>query len=145
MASVSPASGDLCIARTAGGAILVYAATASNVAALCSSATLIVIDDPAAKNPCASGTATVLTKRDLARRGSASIMFDEASVQPAANITFAIDEPYRPWHAHRAFSRDARGMPAYVKKKKEADPATQSSADAQTKPSAPDDALVDNQ
>jgi len=132
-------TGDLCLARTAGGAIVAYATAASNVAALCSSATLIVIDDPAATNPCASGTATVLTKRDLARRGSASIGFDYAAVEPA-EVTFAIDQPYRPWHAHRAFSRDARGMPAYVKKKTEVGPTTQPSAGAETKPSEPDDA-----
>jgi competence protein ComEC len=138
-------NGDLCLARTAGGAIVAYATAASNVAALCSSASLIVIDDPAASNPCATGTATVLTKRDLARHGSASIALDYASAQPTVDITFAIDEPYRRWHAHRAFSRDARGMPAYVKKKKEIAPTTQPSAGSEANASVPDDLLVDDQ
>ena len=46
---------------------------------------------------------------------------------------------------HRAFSRDARGMPAYVKKKKEIAPTTQPSAGAEANASAPDDLLVDDQ
>jgi competence protein ComEC len=111
-------SGDVCVARTASGAIVAYTATVSNAAALCSIASLIVIDDATAKNPCASGMATVLTKRDLARRGAASISFDGGSPLPAASVTFAIDEPYRPWHRHRAFSREARGIAPYVRKKK---------------------------
>jgi competence protein ComEC len=111
-------SGNVCLARTPSGALVVYTAVAADAAALCSRASLIVIDDATAKNPCASGTATVLTKRDLARRGAASVSFVAGSPLPAASVTFAIDEPYRPWHGHRAFSREARGIAPYVRKKK---------------------------
>ena len=72
-------SKDVCLASTAGGAVVAYTAVAANATALCSTASLIVIDDATAESPCAPGAATVLTKRDLARRGSASISFDNGS------------------------------------------------------------------
>ena len=72
--------GQVCLARPANGAVVAYTAGASNAAALCSSASLIVIDDATAKNPCPPGSATVLTKRDLARRGAASVDFGDGSM-----------------------------------------------------------------
>lgn len=66
---------------------------------------LIVIDDATAENPCGAGT-IVLTKRDMARRGSVAVTFSGAGVR----IEHAIGEPYRPWHGHRRFSREARGL-----------------------------------
>jgi hypothetical protein len=115
--------GQVCLARSANGAVVAYTAGASNAAALCSSASLIVIDDATAKNPCPPGSATVLTKRDLARRGAASVDFGDGSMMTAANVSFAISEPYRPWHDHRAFSREARGMAPFQPRKKPAEAA----------------------
>jgi competence protein ComEC len=129
--------GQVCFARAANGAVVAYTAVAADAAALCSSASLIVIDDATATNPCAAGTATVVTKRDLARRGAASVSFDAGSPLPAATVTFAVDEPYRPWHRHRAFSREARGMPAYVRKKKPEDAAAAGAPPAASPAAAP--------
>ena len=109
-------SGTSCVARTPDGVVVAHVADTASARQYCSGAALIVIDDATAKDPCPSGMATVLTKRDLARRGSASIAFADASSRQVAAVTFAIGEPYRPWHAHRAFSRAARGMAPYQRK-----------------------------
>ena len=110
-----------CIADAGGGRVIVHTADAVLASAHCGIAALIVIDDATAKDPCAaaSGT-TVLTKRDLARRGSAEISFAGRSrAGPPAIIRHAIDEPYRPWHEHRQFSREARGLPPYERRPKQ--------------------------
>jgi ComEC/Rec2-related protein len=116
-----------CVARHHGSGIVVHTQDVSAAAAACSYASLIVIDDATARNPCASAGPLVITKRDLARRGSVGIVFrngeratiDEAHADPIATRApkaqagFAIREPYRPWHHHRQFSREARGLAPY--------------------------------
>ena len=109
-------SGAVCIARTQDGVVVAHVSDTASARPYCTEAALIVIDDATAKDPCPAGTAAVLTKRDLARRGSASVTFAEGSAKQIAAVAFAISEPYRPWHAHRAFSRPARGMPPYQRK-----------------------------
>lgn len=129
----------LCIARHGGGGIVVHADGERTASTACSYASLIVIDDATANNPCRDSSVAVITKRDLARRGSAEIVFendiiretrgtgaspgtgasdlDRTSARPALypNIRFAIREPYRHWHAHRQYSREARGLPPWQK------------------------------
>ena len=114
---VSPAAGirdgvagfacvdDVCTATTLSGKVIAHVPDEDRTRALCTTAALIVIDDATAGNPCGA-TVAVLTKRDLARRGSAAVTFDGALVQ----VEHAVSEPYRPWHTHRRFSRAARGM-----------------------------------
>jgi ComEC/Rec2-related protein len=114
-------SAEICTG-TAAGALIVHTADAAATKPFCGKASLIVIDDAAAENPCPADGPTVLTKRDLAARGAASVRFDGAAGRPSAQITFAIDQPYRPWHTQRAFSREARGLPAYQYQKKPLDP-----------------------
>lgn len=101
----------LCVARHATGAVIAHAGDAAAAVKACDAADLIVIDDATAKPSC--GSAAIITKRDLARRGSATAIFVERDGKQQAEIAYAIDEPYRPWHAHRAFSREARGLPPY--------------------------------
>jgi len=96
---------DVCTARSVSGHLIAHVANAEQAAGLCSMAALIVIDDATAQSPCGR-PAVVVTKRDLARRGSAAVTFDGTSVQ----IEQAVREPFRPWHGHRRFSRAARGM-----------------------------------
>lgn len=98
--------GGLCLVMRGDGAALAHAADAESARAACHVARLIVIADATAANPCRQGQAAVITARDLARRGSAEIRFADGGAQ----VRFAIAEPYRPWHAHRAFSRAARGL-----------------------------------
>ncbi|WP_011580982.1 MULTISPECIES: ComEC/Rec2 family competence protein [Chelativorans] len=105
----------LCMARHVSGALVAHAETESAAETVCLSASLIVIDDAAAQNPCGPSEAVVLTKRDLARSGSASIHFDREGMALRPEITFAIGEPWRPWHAHRAWSRASRGLRSNLK------------------------------
>jgi len=129
----------ICIGTHPSGAIIAHAADATSAAAACEAASVIVVDDATAAYVCPDGRALVITSRDLARRGSAAVTFvmDGTAVRPkaqlpagghdeggavsdgrepaqlAARIEFAVREPYRPWHEHRRFSRDARGLPEY--------------------------------
>jgi ComEC/Rec2-related protein len=100
----------LCVARHASGSVIAAAETLEAAKRACATATLIVIDDATAEGLCAGG-ATVVSKRDLARHGSAEVSIAMRDGKPSAMVHFAIGEPVRPWHAHRVFSRAARGLP----------------------------------
>jgi competence protein ComEC len=133
-------SDSICIGRHPSGAVIAHAADAASAFAACGAASVIVVDDATAAYVCPGNRTLVITSRDLARRGSAAITFvrngreirstpqarptgdhEEAAAvsdghavaRPAARIEFAIREPYRPWHEHRRFSREARGLPDY--------------------------------
>ncbi|RWH34608.1 MAG: competence protein, partial [Mesorhizobium sp.] len=92
----------------------------------CAFADLIVIDDATAYyNPCRNPLVLVVTKRQLARMGSAAVFFDPLSATTRAEIRFAVRQPYRPWHEQRRFSREARGLPPYRRAEKPKKPAAQ--------------------
>ncbi len=132
-------SKKLCIARHISGAIVVHSSDRASAASLCDRATVIVIDDATAKNLCSTGNALVITRRDLARWGSAEVKFKPRMTSPAvdrsrshnysgkgilahnpritANVHYAITQPYRPWHLQRRFSREARGLAPYSRPK----------------------------
>jgi ComEC/Rec2-related protein len=116
--------GPLCIARHHGGAAVALLPEGTPIAPYCGVASVIILDDATARGGCAGrSAATVLTRRDLARRGSAELGFkgtDTGDVaggglwsMPQVLVRQAIAEPFRPWHEHRRFSRAARGMPPY--------------------------------
>ncbi len=102
---------DVCLARDSAERLVVHVPDALSASRFCQAAALIVIDDATAQRPCGDEQAATLTKRDLARRGSAEVHFGEHSEAPL--IIHAINEPYRPWHRHRQYSREARGMPPW--------------------------------
>ncbi|MDW6022828.1 ComEC/Rec2 family competence protein [Mesorhizobium sp. BAC0120] len=110
-------AGNVCVAYSVSAAQIVHVSTAAEALPFCAIAQLIVIDDATAENPCLEAGPTVLTKRDLARRGSASVSFQRRAGQMSAEIDFAISKPYRPWHTHRAFAREARGLAPYERQK----------------------------
>src|SRR5690606_21553938 len=91
---------QLCVARHASGAVVARAADAAAAAQLCDVARLIVIDDATARNPCNEKAILVLTKRDLALRGSASVSFASGE---APRVSFAIGENPRIWHQQRQY------------------------------------------
>jgi competence protein ComEC len=105
----------LCVARHYTGALVAHAQTAKAASRACAFATLIVIDDATAPDPCNDPLVAVVTKRQLARSGSAEVFFDRQSAARPPEIRFAVEEKYRPWHAQRKFSREARGLPPYEK------------------------------
>lgn len=102
-------TGDVCVATHGSGAVVAHARSVSAASPLCGTAILLVIDDATAEGVCGDAHTKVVTKRDLALRGSADVRFRDG----AARISHAIGPQLRPWHAHRIYSREARGLPPY--------------------------------
>ncbi|WP_274424492.1 ComEC/Rec2 family competence protein [Chelativorans sp. YIM 93263] len=100
----------LCLTRLESGALIAHAENEEAARTVCATAALLVLDDATTENPCPGIPVTVLTKRDLARNGSAAIHFQREGSTLAVEIVFATPEPWRPWHDHRAWSRSARGL-----------------------------------
>lgn len=97
------------------GVSLAHATLASQAMSLCYSVRLIISAD-ATTPPCPPGGALVLSTRELALRGSATVNLTTAS---PPEITHSIRQPYRPWHVYRQFSRAARGMEPFVPRPRE--------------------------
>lgn len=106
---------DVCLASKQGAGIA-HTALASQAMALCNSAKLIVTADATAP-PCPPGGALVISARDLARHGGATVTLS-ATGPPI--VAHSIREPYRPWHMHRQFSRAARGLQPFVPRQRPA-------------------------
>jgi competence protein ComEC len=104
--------GGLCLARQAPDIFVAHAETVDAALAACGFAAVIVIDDATVESPCPHGRSLVLTKRHLARQGTAQISL--SGERPI--VTYTLAEPYRPWHVHRQFSREARGLPRFQPK-----------------------------
>lgn len=117
---ISPAhftcTNGLCLIGHGSGAVIAHASTMPDAEHACDVASVIVIADPTAANPCPHGKAQVITARRLALEGSAEIRFDG---QGSASVTHALPGA-RPWHDHRRFSRAARGMAPYEPPNKKA-------------------------
>lgn len=105
----------VCLAKHPSGAIIAHVEDRKDAWKACSLADLIIINDATAYDPCHDPLVLVITKRQLARKGSAAVFFDRQSATTPATISFAVDRPYRPWHTQRKFSREARGLPPYRK------------------------------
>ncbi|WP_187971756.1 ComEC/Rec2 family competence protein [Aquibium microcysteis] len=132
-------TGGACAARHASGALVVWVSEGVSASGHCGTAALMVIEDATVAAPCPAGSSTtVLTRRDLARRGSAEGRFTAAGEGRGANVALrrAIREPFRPWHAHRSFSREARGMPPYEPERRKPDESS-AGAPAGRSPDAP--------
>ncbi|MFB9979383.1 ComEC/Rec2 family competence protein [Mesorhizobium kowhaii] len=108
----------VCLAKHPSGAIIAHVEDRKDAWKACSLADLIIINDATAYDPCHDPLVLVITKRQLARKGSAAVFFDRQSATTPATISFAVDRPYRPWHTQRKFSREARGLPPYRKPEK---------------------------
>lgn len=113
----------VCVTHHPSGAQIVQAPDTDIARAFCDTASLIVIEDPTARNPCRDAGLAVITRRQLAQKGSAAIFLPAgvssngaASTRLKPEIHFSIEGDYRPWHTQRQFSREARGMPPYERK-----------------------------
>ncbi|WP_137931167.1 ComEC/Rec2 family competence protein [Mesorhizobium comanense] len=109
---------DLCMARHPEGAIIAYVEDRKDTWKACGYANLIVVNDATGYDACHDPMVLVVTKRQLAREGSAAIFFDRQSSTTPAEIEFSVNKPYRPWHEQRKFSREARGLLPYQKPEK---------------------------
>lgn len=108
----------LCLLRHSSGLVVAHAANAQALARACGEAGLIVVDDPTVRRRCAAGRARIITGRDLAREGAIAVYIDaKKGRKPMLTMQAAVSRPYRPWHEHRAFSRAARGLAPYVRKR----------------------------
>lgn len=108
---------DHCVLRGTGGVQLVHSKSAAKASDWCGDALIIILDDATASGVCSDKGSVVVAKRQLARWGSAAIAYRLMGNNLTADIEYAVSEPYRPWHEHRAFSRAARGMPPWKRKK----------------------------
>jgi len=105
---------NLCAIRLPDGRAIAHAKDMPSAARACDQATVIIIEDPSAANPCPFSETRVLTANRFALEGSAELVFDAGA--PFV-MHSAIGEPTRPWHDHRRFSREARGLAPYQPKK----------------------------
>jgi ComEC/Rec2-related protein len=112
-------SAGVCLARHPSGAIVAYVEDRKDAWKTCGFAALIIVNDATGYDPCHNPLVLVVTKRQLARSGSAAVFFDQQSATAPARISFAVDRPYRPWHQQRKFSREARGLPPYRRAEKQ--------------------------
>lgn len=113
-------STGLCLARHPSGAIIAYAEDRKDAWRACAFATLIIVNDATAYDPCRNPLVLVVKKRQLARLGSAAVFFNQQSAIAPAEINFAVEQPYRAWHEQRRFSREARGLPPYKRPERQA-------------------------
>ena len=109
-------TGDLCLARHPSGQVVVQPKTEMAAKPACAFASVVIIDDATASDPCRRPSVTVITKRQLARSGSAEIFLSVDPDSSRARTRFAVEADYRPWHVQRQFSREARGMEPYQRK-----------------------------
>lgn len=122
-------SGKTCALRSPSGLLVVQAPDAATAAKACAHATVIVIEDAVTRSPCRKSQAIVVTRRELAQKGSAKVYLEKidtaSAVVSAGNslpiigepkVRFAIEGNYRPWHTQRRYSREARGLPPYERK-----------------------------
>jgi competence protein ComEC len=77
-------------------------------------------NEPEAAEPISAGTgggvpATARTAGSPASMTVQPQLVRSTAVRPL--IRFSIAEPYRPWHDHRRYSREARGLPPYRREK----------------------------
>lgn len=130
-------NGTLCLLRLTTGAVVAHAKNAPEALPACGVASLIIVESAtgppefcSAERPAGEAIyhPRIISARDLAHYGSASVRFNPRdNLEPtdagelgagAIKVTHAISKPWRPWHAHRAFSREARGLPPYQRRKK---------------------------
>lgn len=98
------------------GSLIVHVADGAQASVFCDTAVLIVVEKPVTALDCGNGGAVIVTARDLAANGSATVRFSKGAQATEVAIEYAIKRPYRPWHDHRRFSRAARGLEPYQRK-----------------------------
>lgn len=107
---------DLCLAKHMSGKVVAQAASEAAAKPACKEAAVIIIDDATASDPCHLPSVAVITKRQLANTGSAAVFFSDQPDDTRAQVRYAVEAHYRPWHVQRQFSREARGLGPYEKK-----------------------------
>lgn len=104
-----------CVGWHPSGAAIIHTSDPEEARIACSFAGVIILDDATVPLKCANPAVAVVTKRELARHGSAAIYLPTGG-SAVPDVHFAIGTPDRPWHSNRIFSREARGLPPYQRK-----------------------------
>lgn len=110
----------VCTLAHPSGVTIVHAEQAAAARRFCEVSAIVITSDATVARPCRSGQARVITARELAQRGASAIRLEAGASGPLARISFAVSQPYRPWHDQRRFSREARGIAPYEPQKKAA-------------------------
>ncbi|MFD1792617.1 ComEC/Rec2 family competence protein [Ochrobactrum teleogrylli] len=137
----------LCTITLRDGRVLVYTADPMVQDVACDIGDVIILAVAGEMPGCTRANKLVLNRRDLALRGTVEIRLGEKSTAASASLVelsnpatdesgttpqrhrfadpryddtlaFAIDEPRRPWHLFRLYSRAARGLPDWEYRKK---------------------------
>lgn len=127
----------LCTAREQGGLIVAYTDDPAQRLSACAEGDIVILAFAGTEAVCGNDDVLVITKRDLALRGTATIslhasrhstngadpnastpQFAKASAQHAkrlrtAVITYAVGQSLRPWNVYRTHSRAARNLADY--------------------------------
>ncbi|MBS3651342.1 ComEC/Rec2 family competence protein [Pseudaminobacter sp. 19-2017] len=113
-------AGTVCAARHPAGSNVVFTSDAEEGRRACSYAGIIVLTDATTPLHCAEHSVLVITARELARKGSAAVYLGRANPANGSaasdagplrpHVEYAVSTSSRPWHAHRVFSREARGL-----------------------------------
>lgn len=107
-----------CAAELPGGGIVALVEEGDALSRWCPLAILIVLQDAAHDGDCGEA-AIVIGARELARQGAVEITLSQGSgADRIVRLRHAVAEPFRPWHAHRVYSRSARGLRPYERRKK---------------------------
>lgn len=140
-------SASACFAEPFAGERIMTTADVPSAKGSCGMVQVVIVGDATGGELCSGSPTLVVTRRDLARYGSAMIFRDppdtpasswldlfaaatgasalserstsqfkggtranQASAKGRYRLVHAVVEPYRPWHEHRRFSREARGI-----------------------------------
>ncbi|ATU91627.1 hypothetical protein B5P45_06245 [Phyllobacterium zundukense] len=122
----------LCTAREQGGLIVAYTDDPAQRSSACTEGDIVILAFAGTEAVCSDDNVLVITKRDLALRGTAEIILEapkdtddpslpnvaEAKVLHlqrlrSAGIAYAVGPPDRPWNSYRTHSRAARDLDEY--------------------------------
>ncbi|MBC2885086.1 ComEC/Rec2 family competence protein [Ochrobactrum sp. CM-21-5] len=135
---------NLCTTPLRDGHMLAYTADETMHEVACNIGDVVILAIPGEALDCGRENVLVLTRRDLALKGTLEIRLGDTiemassaeadtsgkadasaassssslSRQHTGQLTYAVGVPTRPWHLHRLYSRAARGLPERVYKKK---------------------------
>ena len=139
---------ELCTITLGDGRVLAYTAEPAIQEIACDVGDIVILAIAGKTPGCADQRKLVINRRDLALRGTVEMRLGDKNVHagtpamvssgdlaPARDsgalrhgfadpryddrLAFAIDEPRRPWHLFRLYSRAARGLPDWEYKKKQ--------------------------
>lgn len=107
-------AGELCLIEHSSGAIIAISTSLYVSPTLCAIADVVVIQKPSFQASCPKQNPLIISSISLARYGTTAVYLRSLGHGvPTTKISHALKQPYRRWHAHRAYSRASRGLLPY--------------------------------